>query len=91
MMKPSELMEGSMINWPSAFVIATAMICSAFLMNKPSDASLARHSGGASLSNVIKDGGDFYIVHANGERLRICQLLEQDRSLSRLICAPWTG
>ena len=80
-----------MMNWPTAFVISTALICGAVLINKPSDASRARNSTGGSLSNVIKDGGDFYIVHANGERLRICQLLEQDRSLSRLICAPWTG
>jgi hypothetical protein len=30
-----------MINWPTAFVIAVAMIHGAVLINKPSDAALA--------------------------------------------------
>jgi len=31
----------------------------------------------AAKSNVFKDGGDFYIIHADGERLRFCEIIEQ--------------
>ena len=80
-----------MINWPTALVIAAAITCGMFLITMPSDASRARDGSGIALSNVFKDGGDFYVVHADGERLRICEIIEQDRSLSRLICAPWAS
>ena len=35
-----------MINWPTAFVIAVAIICGAFLINKPGDAAFSGYGGG---------------------------------------------
>jgi len=49
-----------------------------------SETSLARDfstldklSRTAALPNVFKNGGDFYIINADGERLRICEIIEQ--------------
>jgi hypothetical protein len=35
----------TVINWPTAFVIAVAMICGAVLINKPSDAAFGGDGG----------------------------------------------
>jgi hypothetical protein len=40
-----------MINWPTAFVIAVAMICGSVLINKPSDAAF----GGGGMIVPMED------------------------------------
>ena len=55
-----------MINWPTAFVIAVAMICGAVLMNKPSDAALV----GNNVAVAITSSGT--AVQVSGEKIRAC-------------------
>ena len=53
------MMEVPVINWPTAFVIAVAMICGAVVINKPSDAAF---------------GGDGEMIAASGGGNRVWQL-----------------
>jgi hypothetical protein len=56
-----------MINWPTAFVIAVAMICGTVLINKPGDA--AGHGGGDGVAGLTA----IWYVHAHQGRLRFCE------------------
>ena len=57
-----------MINWPTAFVIAVAMICGAVLMNKPSDAAF-----GGGDSN-FGSGGASLVWQSSGDKIRWCHI-----------------
>ena len=65
-----------MINWPTAFVIAVAMICGAFLINKPSDAAFGGDGGdGLTMLNAeceLYRGCLF--IHAHNGQLRRCEM-----------------
>jgi hypothetical protein len=61
-----------MINWPTAFVIAVAMICGAVLINKPSDAAFGG-DGGDGVTAINGGGaGEDYFIHAHKGQLRKC-------------------
>ena len=78
-----------MINWPTAFVIAVAMICGAVLINKPSDAAFG---GDNAAVTIIDESVAFHVV---GERIRTC-IRSTDSDAMRTItkwhkpfCSPW--
>ena len=77
-----------MINWPTAFVIAVAMICGAFLINKPSDAA---GSGGGDGVTMISEELCWVIapcfIHAHKGQLRQCILYGSKGSDPR--CTDW--
>jgi hypothetical protein len=75
-------MEIPMINWPTAFVIAVAMICGAFLINKPSDAA---GSGGGDGDGTATPTA-IWFVHAHKGQLRYCKQSGGDIS-----CNGWTN
>ena len=78
-----------MINWPTAFVIAVAMICGAVLINKPSDAAF----GGDNAAVTVDDRG--LAFHVVGERIRMCVRhaeLDSMRDITKWhkpFCSPW--
>jgi hypothetical protein len=83
-------MEAPMINWPTAFVIAVAMICGAVLINKPSDAAFG---GDNAAVTVTEEGIAFHVV---GERIRTCVPSYEDDGIRGPItkwykpsCSPW--
>ena len=59
----------TVINWPTAFVIAVAMICGAVLINKPSDAAFG--GDGGMIVGSSADGA-WYIAHLKDGKVRIC-------------------
>ena len=81
-----------MINWPTAFVIAVAMICGAVLINKPSDAAF----GGDNAAVTMTDEGVAF--HVVGERIRTCIRAAEERGIAptkiiiewhKPFCSPW--
>ena len=79
-----------MINWPTAFVIAVAMICGAFLINKPSDAAFGGDNAAVA---TTEEGIAFHVV---GERIRTCIRNNNAENMGTLItkwhkpsCSPW--
>ena len=81
-----------MINWPTAFVIAVAMICGAALINKPSDAAF----GGDNAAVTMDDTGVAF--HVVGERIRTCIRHANESGMAptkKIIewykpwCSPW--
>ena len=81
-----------MINWPTAFVIAVAMICGAVLINKPSDAAF----GGDNAAVTVTDNGMAF--HVVGERIRTCVRHAEvdyeggDTTITKWdkpFCSPW--
>ena len=78
-----------MINWPTAFVIAIAMICGAFLINKPSDAAL----GGDEVAVAVTPSGmSFHVV---GTKVRTCINRSDRNAIDQIVgwgkpfCSPW--
>jgi hypothetical protein len=66
----------TVINWPTAFVIAVAMICGAVLINKPSDAAFGGDGGdGVTMLDAecnLLFGCSF--IHAHNGQLRRCEM-----------------
>lgn len=58
-----------MINWPTAFVIAVAMICGAVLINKPSDAAFGGDGGMIAATGIIPAG----VWQLKDGEVRLCQ------------------
>jgi hypothetical protein len=76
-------MEVPMINWPTAFVIAVAMICGAVLINKPSDAAFGGDGG------MIAASGTAAVWQLKDGEVRLCQIA-QVRYVSKTVCFPWS-
>jgi hypothetical protein len=72
-----------MINWPTAFVIAIAMICGAFLINKPSDAAF-----GGSEGMILRVGDGGGIWHLKDGKVRNCLLSRPEEGAPT--CGAWT-
>ena len=76
-----------MINWPTAFVIAVAMICGAFLINKPSDAAFGGGDGGDALTAIECVGHGPCFIHAHKGQLRKCKFYSFKGEDTR--CTGW--
>jgi hypothetical protein len=83
-------MEVLTINWPRAFVIAVAMICGAFLINKPSDAAFG---GGGGMIVAVGDGRNQVWQLKEGV-IRFClndwQGATADMPAPNNVCSSWT-
>ena len=83
-------MEIQMINWPTAFVIAVAMICGAVLMNKPSDAAFG---GDGGMIVAVGDGRNQVWQLKDGV-IRFCmnawQYPPADMPAPNNVCSSWT-
>jgi hypothetical protein len=80
-----------MINWPTAFVIAVAMICGAVLINKPSDAAFGG-DGGMIATSGAPDGQTVW--HLKDGAVRRCyndtvSAFAHNRS-NRIFCSLWS-
>jgi len=73
-------MEVPMINWPTAFVIAVAMISGTVLINKPSDAAFGGEDGMISVGNT--DG----VSQLKGSAVRLCY---SKSTHDPIICGDW--
>jgi hypothetical protein len=74
----------TVINWPTAFVIAVAMICGAVLINKPSDAAFGADNAAVT---VTEKGIAFHVV---GERIRTCvPRYDEITNWYKPVCSPW--
>ena len=73
-----------MINWPTAFVIAVAMICGAFLINKPSDAALGDGDGMIVGTFKKKEG----VWQLKDGRIRGCSVKKFNEPP---ICSVWSN
>ena len=74
-----------MINWPTAFVIAVAMICGAVLINKPSDAAFGGDGG-----MIVAPGNlPAAVWQLNDGEVRLCQIADFG-SVSKTVCSPWS-
>jgi hypothetical protein len=82
----------TVINWPTAFVIAVAMICGAFLFNKPSDAAFGG-DGGDGLTAIECDTGfaTTCFIHAHKGQLRNCMMRGNvtDETWLKTHCTDW--
>ena len=73
----------TMMNWPTAFVIAVAICAGAFLYNKPSDAAF----GGSDRYWVrIASPDDEMRIQTYGEQQRWCMRSQDDRT--GIKCGP---
>ena len=73
-----------MINWPTAFVIAVAMICGAVLINKPSDAAFG--GDGGMIIGVTNELGS-YIWQLKDGKVRVCMPLTPENGPPT--CGAW--
>ena len=73
-----------MINWPTAFVIAVAMICGAVVINKPSDAAF----GGDGEMIAASDGGNRVWQLKDGE-VRHCEFVGPHEAGGETRCTIW--
>ena len=73
-----------MINWPTAFVIAIAMICGAFLINKPSDAAFG---GGENSFVASSDMGEVW--QSSGDKIRFCEVPDIKKISAGPKCSPY--
>ena len=80
MIAPSTLMEVPMINWPTAFVIAVAMVCGAVLINKPSDAAFGSDGG-----SRFGAPGATWVWQSSGAKIRWCRT-KKDQGIA---CSPY--
>ena len=71
-----------MINWPTAFVVAVAIVAGAFLYQKP---GAAQFGGG---DGVALSGGANWAFHAVGEKIRMC-VTDLDGDAEQFICTTW--
>ena len=79
----STLMEVPMINWPTAFVIAVAMVCGVFLINKPTDAALGDGDGMIVGTFKKKEG----VWQLRDGKIRGCAV---NKFGERPICSAWS-
>ena len=80
-----------MINWPTAFVIAVAMICGAFLINKPSDAAFGGDGGdGLTMKQGCSGPGGCPFIHAHNGQLRQCEVPYGSKPVTEEVkCTDW--
>ena len=81
-----------MINWPTAFVIAVAMICGAVLINKPSDAAFGGDGGdgltfspGCTTTYISRCP----FIHAHNGQLRQCEVPWGSSPVTEVKCTDW--
>ena len=72
-----------MINWPTAFVIAVALVCGAIIINKPSDAGFGGDNG---VIKLAQDGVALW--HLKDGELRFCYDKVLDDLTSPPNCSP---
>jgi hypothetical protein len=83
----------TVINWPTAFVIAVAMICGAVLINKPSDAAFGGDGGDGvtAIQSECDLQSECTFIHAHNGQLRGCVMRQSHKSYfgEEVRCSDW--